>query len=670
MVAGLVLPLPPAPGDWLTHRGNNERTGNVDNRPGPTTAKIRWVYKAPENFIASPVPAAGKLFVSGLGAFDAPQFHALALEGDAPGRELWSKGQPLIKLPTVSAPAVKGDLLIFGDGMHQTDGAALYCLDAGTGRPLWQWSLEGKLVHMEGAPVVADDRVFIGGGEAGVLCVALAKATLEGQELDLLELRKRMETRWQELQAIYEKARQTDELAIPPGDDALPKATPKTIWHVKDKGWHVDSGLALAGGKLFLASAYIDVDKVGKRVVAALNAADGALLWETRLDVNPWSGPTIAGDLLLVGCSTIRFDRALANTGEGQIVALESATGHVRWTRQVPGGVLSSVSVVDGLAVFTATDGKVRALNLADGAPRWEYTGGTPFFAGPAVASGVVYAADLKGVLHAINLSDGVKKWTLDVAGDPLVQSPGAVFGSPVVHGKELFLATNNIQTADSARPSVVVCVSDTPAAASVAPVVKVEVDKAAGTVRFPVKMAVRKLPNLKEIYPLEVVVTAPPPFGQKAHETVVTFQVRPSDVHKALQETFGLSPGAPSRSEDAAGSGPELAIFIEVKGLGGTPMRVPLDKAMIDRRTGKPLPPLSWRFTGSVMRQPDPNKPAKVYGADLSGTLIAIFPVTDETVIQSNLTMKEAALLKLDVNRNLLPEEGAEAMMVIEVKR
>jgi outer membrane protein assembly factor BamB len=668
LVAG--VPSAARAADWPTHRGNNERTGSIDNQPGPAAPKVRWMYKAPEHFIASPVPSTQALYVSGLGAFNTAQFHALAMTGNAPGSRLWSKSSPFIKLPTVSSPAIAGELLLFGDGMHQTDGAALYCLHAFTGRPLWKYALDGKLVHMEGAPVVAGDRVFIGGGEAGVLSLGLRRATLEGQELDVIDIQKRLDQKWAEEMARYEKLKQADpDTAVPPSDDVLPQATPKLLWHAKDRGWHVDAPLAAVGERVLVASAYIDFDKVGKRVVAAVNAADGKTLWETPVDFNPWGGPTVAGDVVLIGCSSIRFERKLIPEAKGQVVAVELATGKVRWKRDIPGGELSSDAVRDNLAVFCATDGRIRALQIADGAPKWEYTAGQPFFAGPAISGGQVYAADLRGVLHAVALADGAKTWSLDVPADPAVQAPGMVFGSPVVHGGDVFLATNNLEGEHAEMASVVVCVSDK-AGVGQRPVAQVAVDKAAGVVRVPCRIAPRKLPNLKEIYPLEVVATYPAPLGQKAHETVLNFDVRPSDVHKALQETFALSPGTPSRSEEAPGVGPELSIFIEVVGLGGRPLRIPLEKAMVDKRTGKPLPKQKWLFTGSVVRQPDPNKPDKVYGADLTGTLISIYPVTDETVFQSNLTMKEAALLKLEVNRNLLPEEGADATLVIEVKK
>lgn len=656
--------------DWTTHRGNLERTGSADNLPGPQSPKVRWVYKAAEHFIAAPVPVAKALYVSGLGAFNTAQFHALALDGDAPGRVLWSKSAPFIKLPTVSSPALVGDLLVFGDGIHQTDGAALYCLNATTGRPVWQFNLDGKLVHMEGSPVVSNDRVYIGAGDGGVICVGLKRAKLDNQDLDVVEIQKRIEAKWVELMAVYERAKKTDpDFAVPPGDDALPKAVPPTLWHVKDKGWHVDAPLSVVNDKVLVASAYIELDKAGKRCVACLDAANGKVVWETPLDVNPWAGPTIAGDLVIVGCSTIRFDKKLVPEGKGEVVALDLKTGAVRWKQPVAGGVLSSVAVKDNLAVFAATDGKVRALNLSDGKSKWEYAAGAPFFAGTAVSGGAVYAADLKGVLHAINLADGAKKWTLNVVADPSVQAPGMVFASPVVHGGEVFLATNNVEGEFADMPAVVVCVSDKAPSAALREVAKIEVDKATRSIRIPCRIAPRKLPNLKEIYPLEVVATYPAPIGQKAHETVVNFDARPSDIHKVLQETFGLSPGTPSRSEEGAGTGPEVEIFVEVAGLGGKPLRVPLEKAMVDQRTGRPLPRLKWMFTGSATRQPDPNKPDKVYAADLTGTLISIFPVTDETVIQSSLTNKESSILKLEVNKNLIPEEGTEAFLVIQVK-
>jgi hypothetical protein len=96
---------------------------------------------------------------------------------------------------------------------------------------------------------------------------------------------------------------------------------------------------------------------------------------------------------------------------------------------------------------------------------------------------------------------------------------------------------------------------------------------------------------------------------------------------------------------------------------------RVPIEKVLVDNKTGKSLPPLKWHFTGSVQAQPDPTKDEKVYAADLTGTLIAVFPVTDETVLQTSLTMKEEPLIKMETNKQVLPAEGTAVTLVIELK-
>ena len=666
----LLASLAAGPASWPTNRGNLTRTGSIDDQPGPKAPKVRWVYKAQENFIASPVPAAKALYVSGLGAFNTAAFHALALEGDSPDRVMWSKSAPFIKLPTVCAPSVADGLLVFGDGMHQTDGAILYALREGTGRPVWQYEVPGKLVHMEGGPTLDKGRAYIGAGDGGLLCVDVNRVTLDGRETDAKAASEAIEKKWAELFAKYEQEKKVDPtFAVPPSDDALPKPKPKLVWQVGPGKYHVDAAVAVAGERLLAASSYIDEDKAGRRVMLCLNAADGKVLWEVGLKVNPWGGPTIVGDTVIIGCSSIRFDRKKLREAKGEVVALDLNTGNEKWRKELPGGVLSPVAVKNNLAVFAATDGKVRALAVSNGDEKWSYDGATPFFAGPAVAGDAVYAPDLKGVMHALSLADGKKLWAFDVTGDPAVQAPGMVFGSPVVHGGEIYLATNNLEGGSAEMPSVVVCLSDRASLVKREPAAAVSVDAQNRTVTVPCRIAPRKLPNLKEVYPLEVVATYPAPRGQKAHETVINFDVNPSDVHKAL-EGLGLKPGKPARGEGAAASGPEVGVWLEVAGVTGKPRKIPLERALVDRRTGLPMPALKWHFTGSAMRQADPEKPEKlVYGADLTGTLISIFPVTDETVIQTNLTMHEEPLLKLDTNRNVLPDEGTEARLVIQVK-
>jgi hypothetical protein len=198
-----------------------------------------------------------------------------------------------------------------------------------------------------------------------------------------------------------------------------------------------------------------------------------------------------------------------------------------------------------------------------------------------------------------------------------------------------------------------------------------ITVDKDKKSVAIDAKMAPRKLPTLDQVYPIEVIACwahdRKEGKGQKAHETIVTFEVLPSDVHKAL-ESVGLKPGKPVKGGEVACTGPDVNVYIEFKGDGGAVKRVSMDKALLDPKTKAPFPKsVKFRFTGSALTKPDPSKPETKYGADLTGTLIAIYPVTDETVCQSSLTMKEEKYLKLETNTAVLPKEGTPVKLVIE---
>ena len=448
--------------DWPTNRGNPQRTGCVDGKPGPKSPKVVWVYESQDHFIAAPVMGERALYVSGLAGLGTGEFFALSPEATATSRQLWAKKAPFLRLPVVCAPAIADGRLVFGDGMHQTDGATLYCLKADNGTPLWQFPAPGALVHLEGAPTIADGKVYVGGGAAGVICVDLNKVTLDGKEQDSAAIQAAIEAKWKELLARYEADKKTDpDFAIPPTENDLPKPQPKRLWQVGQNQWHVDAAVGVVDGRVLVASAKLDASDnfAGDRAIICLDAADGGRKWSTPLEINPWAGPTVSGKTVLVGCSTVRFDTKTIPQGKGQVVALGLDGGNVIWKKDFPGGVISPVAAAGDLAVFTATDGKVRALAMSDGQQKWSFDAKAPIFAGPAVSADAVYVADLKAVVHAIALADGTELWKLDLATNPATKAPGMVFGSPILAGGRLYLATCNLDAPADQTKTIVVCI-------------------------------------------------------------------------------------------------------------------------------------------------------------------------------------------------------------------
>jgi outer membrane protein assembly factor BamB len=455
-----------APG--FSHRGQVQPTGTA-NGPGPRKAKILWVHKSPDHFIAPLVPGARDLFASSLGGFNLPGLHAFALEPAGERQLHWSKTVPLLRQPIAGAPALlnggKTELLVFGDGFHTDEGSWLRCVRAADGFPLWQLPVAGKLVHFEGTPTIAGDgqnrRLYVGGGSAGVLCIGPGRLTLDGKEHDLTGVQAVLEKHWQGLLAKYEVEKKKDpEFALPPDESMLPRPAPRQLWQEGKDRWHVDAPVAVIEDRVLAASAFLDDEKEGERALVCLKASDGALVWKTPLKLNPWAGPTV-GPYVLVGCSSIRLEPKALTGARGEVVAVELDTGKVRWRQDVPGGVLSAIAVRAGMAIFTATDGKVRAWDAFTGQEKWTYDAQAPFFAGPAVTKDTVYAAGLKGTIHALDLATGKRRWELDLGSDPATKAPAMVYGAPVVHRGRLYVATCNFGEKNAKAANVVVCIGD-----------------------------------------------------------------------------------------------------------------------------------------------------------------------------------------------------------------
>lgn len=448
--------------DWPTSRGNLRRTGAADDAAGPKSGRVLWVHKSTDNYIAAPVPAGSSLLVSSLAAFNTSSFQSLATNNPASDKRIqWAKSAPYLKLPTVCPPAVAGNLVVFGDGMHQTDGAILHGVRLDNGSPLWQYPVPGQLVHLESAPTIAEGRVVIGGGNAGVLCIDPSRLELDGKIVDVAAAEKALESHWKQLQAKYEQEKKVDpDFAIPPNDDALPKPKPALAWQSGAGKWHVDAPVAVTKDQVLVASAYLDAEKTGDRALISVKLADGSESWRLKLKHNPWGGPTVTDEFVLVGCSSIRLEPRDVPRAQGEVIAVSRADGAVKWRTEIPAGVVSSIAVHDGLAVFTATDGCVRAWEIATGRERWKTEGTAPYFASPAIAGDIVYVADLKGRLRSLNLVDGKQNWKLDLATDPLIKAPGMVYGGPVISGGRLFLATTNHDAATKSATAVI-CVGD-----------------------------------------------------------------------------------------------------------------------------------------------------------------------------------------------------------------
>lgn len=159
---------------------------------------------------------------------------------------------------------------------------------------------------------------------------------------------------------------------------------------------------AIDGDRIFAAS------EDGE--VVALNLATGAVIWRTRLDSQITGGVGAGNNLVMVG------------TEAAEVIAIDQTNGEIIWQGAVSSEVLSAPQTNGDIVVTQTVDGKLVALNFADGVQRWTYETTLPALTlrgtSKPVLTGVgsVIAGFSNGTLVSVSAEDGVLRWEERVA--------------------------------------------------------------------------------------------------------------------------------------------------------------------------------------------------------------------------------------------------------------
>lgn len=127
--------------------------------------------------------------------------------------------------------------------------------------------------------------------------------------------------------------------------------------------WKADTKARVASGPTIAGNAVL-VGTLGGEVIA-LKRADGSELWRQTVSSEVMAGPVGNGDIVVV------------RSVDGKVVGLSATSGERLWTfdRNVPALVLRGLSeplLIGSHAIVGMDNGRVAALRLEDGQPVWE----------------------------------------------------------------------------------------------------------------------------------------------------------------------------------------------------------------------------------------------------------------------------------------------------------
>lgn len=332
------------------------------------------------------------------------------------------------------------------DGVLYLSDGDLYAMHARDGRPLWQTSIgggafvspltvQGNMAYVESSGTVyavhiADGqlawRATVGTGLNVLLVDGMSVYVATGVAGGVTALDASDGTvRWQsaaETGAAYAFQMSAGTLYVSTTFNrllALDPTTGRERWVYQDPGAQVLSQPAIAG-----RNAYVIVRRavdstsgtggIGAQTVdtvIALHASDGSLFWQRQLStgqatapIDAFFGPLVSNDGLTV--------YAVAGPTVGDVVALSTADGRMRW--QAPGSdTLSALQADDDGTLYTGSaSGTVTALNAPDGQVRWRAGVWQQSAILRFVATrGTLYVATADGTCAAIDWNTGRTRW-------------------------------------------------------------------------------------------------------------------------------------------------------------------------------------------------------------------------------------------------------------------
>ena len=210
-------------------------------------------------------------------------------------------------------------------------------------------------------------------------------------------------------------------------------------------GGYVTSSPAVVGGTVFVGSADGNL--------YAVDRESGALKWKFETKGRVVSSPAVAGGVVYF------------NSYDGNFYAVDGGSGQLKWKFQTEGErrfaakhlhgsqpatetmpdpwdcYLSSPVVWNGAVYFGSGDGNIYAVNAATGALNWKVKTGDVVHASPAIADGTLFVGGWDSYLYALDAATGKGKWRFKTGDDPDmhnqvgIQSSAAVVDGTVYFG-------------------------------------------------------------------------------------------------------------------------------------------------------------------------------------------------------------------------------------------
>jgi len=339
--------------EWRLSRGDASLTGQVQGTLS-TSLETLWLYEAEDAIESTPAVADGTVY------FTSVDGHLYAVDLSS-GKLRWKYAAGA---PIKSSPAVGDEDVYFGD-----EDGVFHAVAVKDGTPRWKFEAHAEIVSSAN---LVQGKILFGSHDEHVYC-------LNGKG----ELLWKVQTEG----FVYGTPAVHEGLVISAGCDGFMRVLALADGSEQSRielGGYVGANPAIMDGKAYVGTfenQFIAVDlKQGKllwsyenperkfpylssaatdgklvvvggrdKLVRALDASSGTVVWSYAAGARVDSSPIIVGDRVFVG------------SGNGKVLALGLATGEELWSFDTGSGINGSPAVADGRLLIGTTDGQLFA---------------------------------------------------------------------------------------------------------------------------------------------------------------------------------------------------------------------------------------------------------------------------------------------------------------------
>jgi outer membrane protein assembly factor BamB len=347
-----------------------------------------WVFETsiPGEIVSTPVVTDDRVYVN---VYHRPNplthFGKVYALDVSTGAILWESDNALNLLPMYSSLTLADGRLYFGEGYHTDRDSRMLCLDAATGRLLWEFQTRS---HTESTPAVDENKVVFGAGDDGVYCL-----------------------------------------------DAV---TGKKLWQY-EKDLHVDANPLVWMGKVYFGSG--TSRKYQTNRIVCLNLQTGNEIWSERVEYAAWGSPAMDGGSVLfpIGNGTLSEDRPPI---AGMLLSRDANSGVPRWERSFPNSLIATPVLDRDRIYIGCRDGNAYALYRQSGEIVWKQPLQSPVLASAVAGENILFLSSA-GLLAQLAPKDGLPLGFIDfrvTSSFPNVHT----IATPVRNrdGNRLFIAT------------------------------------------------------------------------------------------------------------------------------------------------------------------------------------------------------------------------------------